>query len=425
MDFNALRSKHPEFVYENFDYEAKDGVLKVKFHFILSPDIDFYPTLEMPVSGSVGNIDKLVFNLGLVEIISYWKAACPPKIVIKAGRLNDEQKIWWKDLFINGLGEFFYQNKIDFCDIVTIECRSTREYGISPRQELRGDLILVGGGKDSAVTAEFLSREGAFLLNPTPAALKIARIAGFKNTIIAKRTIDPELLQLNEQGYLNGHTPFSAYLAFVATLVANIYGYKNIIVSNEQSAGEANLEYLGLMVNHQYSKSFDFEKKFRDYSNKYLSETNYFSFLRPLNELQIAMMFLQIKKYDQAFKSCNAGRGEYWCGECAKCAFSYLIFSALADKARIRKIFGEKDFFENEKISGYIKDLTGKGIHKPLDCVGTEEESQMAQKLLEGSERDKKEIFERIKNDWNNEHFLPEEYETILRDKINRLSFRP
>ena len=59
-------------------------------------------------------LNNLVFHLGLMEIPSYWKATCSPEIIIKAGALSKERILWWKDLIINGMGQFFYENKIDF-----------------------------------------------------------------------------------------------------------------------------------------------------------------------------------------------------------------------------------------------------------------------------------------------------------------------
>lgn len=423
MVADTLRKKHPEFVYQGYEYEIKRGRLKIKFHFKVAPDIDFSPALEIPLENAEVEIDNFVFHLGLIELISYWKATCSPKIIIKAGKLSGEQILWWKNLYINGLGEFFYHNKINFKHGKFFEILSEgRSYSRSSRNKVAGDLVLIGGGKDSAVTAHALRGGSALLLNPTPAAIKVANLAGFDEQIIVKRVIDERLLQLNKQGYLNGHTPFSAYLSFLSLLVAQIYGFKNIIVSNETSAGEANLEYLGLKVNHQYSKSYDYERRFRQYVDRYLSKhTNYFSFLRPLGELQIAALFSKTQKYDRAFNSCNAGRGKYWCGECAKCAFVYLVFAGLMEETRLRTIFGKRDFFENKKIRQFIKDLTGEGAHKPLDCVGSEEESRMAVKLLKGTDKEKGEIFERIKNDWSNEHFLPKQYEVVLKGEMQRL----
>ena len=55
-------------------------------------------------------------SLGMVELVSYWKITCSPQVVIEAGSLSEEQILWWKDLYFNGLGEFFYVNKITEAD---------------------------------------------------------------------------------------------------------------------------------------------------------------------------------------------------------------------------------------------------------------------------------------------------------------------
>ena len=48
----------------------------------------------------------------MVELVSYWKITCSPEVIVEAGVLNDRQILWWKDLYFNGLGEFFYVNDI-------------------------------------------------------------------------------------------------------------------------------------------------------------------------------------------------------------------------------------------------------------------------------------------------------------------------
>src|SRR5581483_11987786 len=171
----------------------------------------------------------------------------------------------------------------------------------------RRALVLTSGGKDSAVTLELLRQAGidfdCLLLNPTPAALAIARQAGCGRTFIVRRSIDPKLLELNAAGYLNGHTPFSALLAFLGVTVATLNGYRRVIVSNERSAEEPGIEYLGYAINHQYSKTFEFETKFRDYCARHLRVgVEYFSLLRPLYELQIAKIFSRHPQYFPLFR---------------------------------------------------------------------------------------------------------------------------
>lgn len=56
---------------------------------------------------------NLVFQLGMVELVSYWKITCSPRVEVAAGALEPEQISWWKTLYFGGLGEFFYVNGID------------------------------------------------------------------------------------------------------------------------------------------------------------------------------------------------------------------------------------------------------------------------------------------------------------------------
>ena len=274
------------------------------------------------------------------------------------------------------------------------------------------------------------------LLNPTPAALSTTKIGGFTQPITIQRQIDPNLLKLNSAGYLNGHTPFSAYLTFLSLLTASIHGLNQIITSNESSAGEASLAYHDLDINHQYSKSFRFEQRFRQYATQFLTpHISYFSFLRPISELQIAALFAQTTKFDQAFASCNVTRNVGWCGTCPKCAFVYLVLSAFMDQNRLKTIFGPKDFLANPQIIQHLTDLVGLGDHKPFDCVGTTKDSQdalalalsrhphpsfvkLAQQLkLEPAAA----VLTNLKTAWDPTHFLPYPYETILKAHLERL----
>lgn len=382
----TLKNKYPKFVYQNYSYEIFNNNLKISFNFKIEPNIFFKPEL------TIENIPKdtrkiplnLIFQLGLIEMISYWKATCSPVIEIQAGHLNKEQIKWWQDLIINGLGQFFYENKIKF---------QKPKFIIPPKSKtiqktilVKGKKVLVpiGGGKDSVVTLELLKKVkkdiNCFSLNPTKAAKKIMKIAGCKKPIIVRRKIDKKLLELNKKGFLNGHTPFSAYLAFLSILVATIFEYKYIAFSNERSADEGNVKYLGRMINHQYSKTSEFERKFKNYCIKHLAKNiNYFSFLRKYTEFEISKMFLKYPKYFLVFSSCNIASkaGDRWCGNCPKCLFVYATFYPFLEKKQLLKIFG-KDLFENKKLLETMKALIGEGKFKPFECVGTYKESRVA-----------------------------------------------
>ena len=77
-------------------------------------------------------------------------------------------------------------------------------------------------------------------------------------------------------------------------------------MSNEHSASTPNLVRGALEINHQYSKSFEFEAALQKYIHTYISpDLEYFSLLRPLTEVAIAKRFAQHEQYHAIFRSCN------------------------------------------------------------------------------------------------------------------------
>ena len=79
------------------------------------------------------------------------------------------------------------------------------------------------------------------------------------------RTMDPKLFVMNQEGYYNGHVPISGIIAFVLVTAAYLYDYKYIVMSNEKSANEGNTVLEGIEINHQRSKSYQFEADFNAY----------------------------------------------------------------------------------------------------------------------------------------------------------------
>lgn len=161
---------------------------------------------------------------------------------------------------------------------------------------LSGFMVPIGGGKDSVVTLELLRKAGvdisAYIINPGARPSAARKRREFRKAALSLRSgaIDKQLLELNKMGYLNGHTPFSAVVAFSAELCACVHGLKYIALSNESSANESYVD--GTQINHQYSKSTEFERDFREYCEKWFGGYSrcpeYFSLLRPWSEWQIA-----------------------------------------------------------------------------------------------------------------------------------------
>jgi len=298
-----LRKKYPKFVYEKYLYKISKNNLEIFFNFkILSSDnysknICFNPKIvikninkkRLKIIGDKA-LDNFIFHIGLMEIPSYWKTVCSQEIKIKAGYLNKAQIKWWQDFFLNGgMSQFFYENKINFTKTNFLKIQSKKSDQNEKKMLLAeinknnfclssGYLIPMGEGKDSITTLELLKKFlpteklNCLVVNPTKQHFKIFKIAGIKHPIIIKRKIDPVLIKLNQRGFLNGHTPITALISNLAVFCSVLFGYKNIAMSCEKSSNQGNVLYLGKIINHQYSKSFEFEKNFRNYIKKYLTK---------------------------------------------------------------------------------------------------------------------------------------------------------
>lgn len=388
--FRSLREQYNVFIYERFDYVINKKDLQVKYTFHLSDKVSFYPefTLIFPkdFSGKLLTpiLENIVFHIGMVELVSYWKAACPPNVVIKPYQLNKEQIEFWKKLYFHGLGEFFYLNGIDANpdDFMNMECYGKEAVTTHNLNVDASNVIVpVGGGKDSIVTLELLKHAfqvTPFTVNPRKATRESIRIAGFEEDrgFRILRSIHPELLKLNDQGFLNGHTPFSALLAFMSMLVASYCGVKYIALSNESSANEPTVVD---GPNHQYSKSLEFETDFRKYAKSYITpDIVYFSFLRPLSEYHIASLFSGFSAHFGSFRSCNAGsKTDSWCGACPKCLFTAIILLPFVGLKGIREMIG-KNILENKELIPILDELCGIAEVKPFECVGTVREVNLA-----------------------------------------------
>lgn len=388
--FNELRNDYPLFYYHGFKIDDKKEELFITYDFEIKGLARFNPTLRVPKSNESSYdkelLNNIIFSAGLAEIPSYWKATCSPKIIIECGSLNEEQSKWVKKLIYNGLGEFFYVNKIkaDINDFVSIESHGKDLVKKTDNKVYDGYLIAVGGGKDSLTSLEILKdipNKKAFIINNRKVCFDGANKAGIKDKDIinVERLFDKKIIDLNKRGFLNGHTPISSCIAFISYLTAYINGIRCVVLSNEASANESSV--MGTSINHQYSKSLEFENDFRSFTSKYLTDkVEYFSLLRPLSELEIMKIFTKYPKYFNHFISCNnggkrknIGKTDGWCLTCAKCLFIYLLMSNFVNQDEMIKIFGE-NLLDKKEMLNYFLELLGKTESKPFECVGTIEE---------------------------------------------------
>ena len=450
----SFRQQYAEFIYHSYEVLPEKDQITLRFHFEIPGLCSFTPqtvidtkNLRLVQAADHEYAKRLAFLFGMAECVSYFKSVLPEKLSVRCGGLTAEEIRWWKKLYFNGLGEFLYRNGIDATEeeLIQIEAPEPEAFHEPLVFEAKTDaLVPIGGGKDSAVTATLLKNNGKivryFTVNDQKARTDTVLAAGDgEETIIrTHRTIDPALLELNRRGFLNGHTPFSAIVAFLSAYCAFLIGAKDIVLSNESSANESNIE--GLTVNHQYSKSYEFERDFSDYLKRNIGvPIRYFSLLRPFNELQIAKMFASLPQFLPVFRSCNAGsKKNIWCAACPKCLFVYCILSPFLSKKDLDAVFGKCMLDETALLEDF-KGLCGFSDVKPFECVGTVTEVRTALALtLAKAKRANEPLPALLKyfdehapgekpdltlfTSWNEQNLVPDNYQSCVKEMYRYVS---
>jgi 7-cyano-7-deazaguanine synthase in queuosine biosynthesis len=381
------------FIFDSCTFDPETGEIHLVYS--LDDDVQFTEVLEIPTEGiRLNAIEQALFTLHIAGGASYYKTCCPKQIEVRSGILNKDQAAFWNMVYENGLGEFFFENQIDFTGLIhfPINEPGTPVFHQSDRPSNGKVLVPIGGGKDSTVTIEKLRAEGRNItllrMGGHPLIDDLVSVTGLP-CITVKRKLPRKLFEMNEQGALNGHIPITAYLSCLAVVVAEAIGFDEIIMSNEKSANEGNVEYLGKQINHQWSKSEEFETAFDGYIKKYINENlKYFSKLRSFTELEIAGEFAKLPHYFACTTSCNKNwkvAGEHlqerWCGTCPKCTFVFALMAAHLKRDTVEKIF-EKNIFEDSSTIPLYKQLLGLEGFKPFECVGTPEETTQAFEMI-------------------------------------------
>ncbi len=385
-----------EFVYSGYKLEPERGEASFHYQVVFADGKkgEFTERVVLPHLPRQENIpaalrEELLFGLHLMLGVSYYKLYCPPKIKL-ARPLKSSQAAFWDTVYSQGLGEFYYRNGLApdiFPGFPHEESDEPAPVWELPRGERA--LVGIGGGKDSIVTMELLKKAGVDITGLVvetqpgpPGATAIIERAKIDSLTI-RRFLDEQLLEDQPDRY-GGHIPISGVYAWLGLLAAVLYGFRYVVVGNEYSSNFGNLVYKGKDINHQWSKTGEFERLLQNYIRLTLTpDVTYFSLLRPFYEIRVVEMFTKYQKWLPHFSSCNrscAGRGAgntRWCCQCAKCAFMFLLLSAFLPKKKLVKIFG-KNLYEEAELLPTFRDLLGVGDIKPFDCVGTFEESQAA-----------------------------------------------
>lgn len=387
------------FRFTGYEFDRGSSVVRLRYAFDNAYSFEetvFYKNAKTVFSREEEEaIERLLFFLHLACGISYYKAFVPENIVIETGSLSKEQAAFFDDFYKKGLGEFSWRNGLDLNNVIKFPFTKDASFNSASALSLPDKTAVpVGGGKDSNVVIETLKAHGENIVciaqgRPRPIRESI-EVSGLPD-IEFTRTISPELIALNgREGVYNGHVPISGVYAFCMALAAVLYGFDKVAMGNERSANVGNLiRDDNFVVNHQWSKSFEFEQMFNEFSHSFMLENfHYFSLLRQLSELDIARRFAALKPYHRVFTSCNKAfkidkekRLERWCGDCDKCRFVFLALAPFMDKEELITAVG-RNILDDKNQTGGFEELLGLSSHKPFECVGETEECAVALFLL-------------------------------------------
>jgi hypothetical protein len=400
---DALRERPARFdpsQFETFRFVAReiadDG--RVTLTYALDDAYEFSERFELPAGTRVTDADRervdgLLALLHWTAGVSYFKTAAPAAVRSEAGAPPPATARLLEALYSEGLGEFAYVNGLPSLPRPVFESSEQRGGERPSLAQPDGPRLLVpvGGGKDSVVALEIARRSSRKVtLFSVGDAVPIARTvatAGLPHLLVRRR-IDPGLIELNGAGALNGHVPVTAIVTCVALLTAALHGLDTVAMANERSASQGNLAWDGVEVNHQFSKGLRAERLLRAAVAELAPGMETFSLLRPASELGIARAFAGLPEYHSAFTSCNAVfridpelRATSWCRDCPKCRFVFLALAPFSEPGHLSEVFGGDLLADESQYDGFAL-LTATGGDKPFECVGEEEESLAAIRMI-------------------------------------------
>ena len=388
------------FKFLNFDFDKNS--FEAKFCYEGEDHIKFCETIKFAktdftfTAENLAILNRALTLAHLIIGVSYYKAR-PTNQVSMDCALDAFQASFFDAVYQEGLSQFAYENGLARDNLAYFKS-STSDNIPKNIAAYQGDGILAGqsGGKDSLLVAKLLQKNnlpwtGIFISDSTSYPSVLNETAA-KSLQIIVRKIDLENLQ--KAAGMNGHVPVT-YINMAIMLIQAILNNDNIILTSIGHEGSEEHALIGdLPVNHQWSKTWQAEQLFAKYVKNYISKNiKIGSPIRQFSELKIAELFVKNcwAEYGHKFSSCNIANYRQgnraqdlsWCGLCAKCANSYLLFAPFLEPAELNSIFDDhKSLFEKPELFDDFKGLLGiDGIMKPFECIGEVAELRAAYHL--------------------------------------------
>ncbi|MDB5183559.1 MAG: hypothetical protein JWO07_240 [Candidatus Saccharibacteria bacterium] len=335
-------------------------------------------------------LDRALHFAHLLVGSSYFKTF--PTRDVSAGNIDEWQAEFLNSVYQEGMSQYAYENGLTRDDLAQFSATGSSESAVDYSGE--GIITLQSGGKDSLLLASMLKDAGigfdALYISSGPSHPSMLDSITDKLMVI-HRTIDrPALKHASEDGAKNGHIPITYVVMAVALIQAVLTGKQAILAAIGHEGEEPHAAIGDLSVTHQWSKTWSAEQQFAEYVRRYISpDLHIGSPLRRYSELRIAELFADKAwaQYGHSFSSCN--RANYkqgddnslltWCGECSKCANSYLLFAPFVAPGELKSLFNGQDLFVKPLLTETFKGLLGiDGVPKPFECIGEIDELRVA-----------------------------------------------
>lgn len=380
------------FIFKKYEFDPYTYEVRFTYQFEDGPEFHETVTFARGEQYDAVVLEKALQLSLLLTGTSYFKTYPTTDVRIDAFMIDQWQAEFLNKVYQEGLSQFAFENELGREDLAHF--KETGEAAKPVVFNGNGTLLLQSGGKDSLLVAAVLREKQVefspwYLANSDhhPAVLDEL---GYPLTT-ARRQIDREgLKQAAENGAKNGHVPVTYILQSFAVIQAVLAGKNQILASIGHEGEEPHAMIGDLAVTHQWSKTWGAEQLFAEYVRRYISpDIKIGSPLRRYSELRVAELFSD-KAWDtfgHRFSSCNLANYKQgddnseltWCGECPKCANSYLLFAPFVEAEELKSLFGGQDLFTKPMLQETFKGLLGVGgVMKPFECVGEIDELRYA-----------------------------------------------
>lgn len=403
-------ARTPDFEFVGYDFDKEE--LRASFRYrggSAKNPLDFEENitfsrraLDAPEFEEIEPLLSRALFLAFITIGTSYYKAYPTTGVKLEKSLTEAEANFFNAIYQDGLSQFAYENNLERKNLAHFKASENAKKPEKIEYTGAGKLVLQSGGKDSLLTATLLSEKSepfaALYISSDGNHPKVLDEIGAKNLQVITRKLDlDQLLKAKELGSKNGHVPVT-YINMSLALIQAILNGQNEIITSIGHEGEelhsiikSSSDEPDLPVNHQWSKTKAAEDLFSDYVKNYISRAfKIHSIIREYSELKIAELFA-IKcwdKYGHKFSSCNRanyGQGNnssklFWCGDCPKCANSYLLFAPFIPAMEQNTLFrNNRSLFENPNLMETFKGLLDiDGVLKPFECIGEIDELRTA-----------------------------------------------